>query len=443
MKSRRLPRLSRRHGMGASLIVLGAAAFAGVLFIVPQIAGTIYVRQEPSDALAAADSTALLTAAHLSTPEPLRGIYMSQCVSGTPTFRESLLRLIRDTDLNAVAIDIKDYTGYISFVPENAVLKEAVSAACGASDMKDFIEALHAADIYVIGRITVFQDPRYAALRPEESVQSRTRPGEPWKDYKGLSFVSVSSKAFWDYIVELSKESYALGFDELNYDYIRWPSDGPMSDIAYPSENRAEEVEKFFRYLHGEMKPTGVMLSADLFGYTTVLTDDLGIGQILERALPYFAFVMPMVYPSHYNKGFEGLANPNSDPYKVVYRSMSEAVRRTVSSATPVQTLGAAPVMKTEVVPATETTATSTREATTGFYYKESYNKLKLRPWLQDFDYGKDYLPADIEAQIRATTDTGLTSWIFWDPANRYDSLRNVLAGSTNAVGADSATTTP
>src|SRR3990167_1232155 len=327
MKSRRLPRLSRRHGMGAALIVLGAAAFAGVLFIVPQIAGTIYVRQEPSDALAAADSTALLTAAHLSTPEPLRGIYMSQCVSGTPTFRESLLRLIRDTDLNAVAIDIKDYTGYISFVPENAVLKEAVSAACGASDMKDFIEALHAADIYVIGRITVFQDPRYAALRPEEPTQSRTRHGEPWKDYKGLSFVSVSSKAFWDYIVELSKESYALGFDELNYDYIRWPSDGPMSDIAYPSENRAEEVEKFFRYLHGEMKPTGVMLSADLFGYTTVLTDDLGIGQILERALPYFDFVMPMVYPSHYNKGFEGLANPNSDPYKVVYRSMSEAVR--------------------------------------------------------------------------------------------------------------------
>ena len=424
--------------MGASLIVLGAAAFAGVLFIVPQIAGTIYVRQEPSDALAAADSTALLTAAHLSTPEPLRGIYMSQCVSGTPTFRESLLRLIRDTDLNAVAIDIKDYTGYISFVPENAVLKEAVSAACGASDMKDFIEALHAADIYVIGRITVFQDPRYAALRPEESVQSRTRPGEPWKDYKGLSFVSVSSKTFWDYIVELSKESYALGFDELNYDYIRWPSDGPMSDIAYPSENRAEEVEKFFRYLHGEMKPTGVVLSADLFGYTTVLTDDLGIGQILERALPYFDFVMPMVYPSHYNKGFEGLANPNSDPYKVVYRSMSEAVRRTVSSATPVQTLGAAPVMKTEVVPAAHSTssgqaatATTTKEVTTGFYYKESYDKRKLRPWLQDFDYGKEYLPADIEAQIRATTDAGLTSWIFWDPANRYDSLRTVLSATT------------
>ena len=432
MKRRRLPRLSRHHAASAVLIVLGVAAFSTVLFVIPQIAGTMYIKQAPGDAiLAAAESTASPTLAHLPTPELLRGIYMSQCVVGTPSFRDSLVRLVKDTDLNAVVIDIKDYTGYISFVPESSALREAVSDACGANDMKEFVATLHEADIYVIGRITVFQDPRYTKLHPEESVQSRTRPGEVWKDYKGLSFVSVSSLVFWEYIVELSKESYALGFDELNYDYIRWPSDGPMSDIAYPSENRAEEVEKFFRYLHGEMKPTGVMLSADLFGYTTVLTDDLGIGQVLERALPYFDFIMPMVYPSHYNKGFAGLANPNSDPYKVVYRSMIEAVRRTVSSATPVETFGAAPVMRTETVPATPTTATTTREAATGFYYKESYDKRKLRPWLQDFDYGKEYLPADIEAQIRATTNAGLTSWIFWDPANRYDSLRKVLAATT------------
>src|SRR3989344_4524995 len=432
MKSRRLlPRLPRRYTASVALVVLGATVLSTVLFVVPQIAGTVYVKQTPSDALAAATMPVLPAIRHLPTPEPLRGIYMSQCVSGTPSFRDSLTRLIRDTDLNAVVIDIKDYTGYLSFVPESSVLREAVSDTCGASDMREFIETLHDADVYVIGRITVFQDPRYTKLHPEESVQSRTRPGEPWKDYKGLSFVSVSSLVFWEYIVELSKESYALGFDELNYDYIRWPSDGPMSDIAYPSENRAEEVEKFWSYLREQVKPTGAILSADLFGYTTVLADDLNIGQQLERALPHFDYVMPMVYPSHYNKGFVGLANPNSDPYKVVHYSMTEAVRRAVSSASSVQTLGAVPGMKTEVVPATETIAATTREVATGFYYKESYEKTKLRPWLQDFDYGKDYLPADVAAQIQATYDAGLTSWVFWDPANRYDSLRKVLVATS------------
>jgi ABC-type molybdate transport system substrate-binding protein len=167
------------------------------------------------------------------------------------------------------------------------------------------------------------------------------------------------------------------------------------------------------------------------------LTDDLGIGQQLERALPYFDYVMPMVYPSHYNKGFAGLANPNSDPYKVVYTSMIEAVRRTVSTESSVKTIDGETIFKTEIVPATinpetgETIATSTKQVPSGLYTKESYSKLKMRPWLQDFDYGKDYTPADIQGQIQATYDAGLTSWIFWDPGNKYSALRQVLKNDT------------
>jgi len=224
---------------------------------------------------------------------------------------------------------------------------------------------------------------------------------------------------FWEYIVELSKESYALGFDELNYDYVRWPSDGPMSDIVYPSADRAGELEKFFQYLHAQVKPIGVAMSVDLFGYTTVLTDDLGIGQQLERALPYFDYVAPMVYPSHYNKGFAGLGNPNSDPYKVVHTSMAEAVRRAIATTTSIASF------------AYKRIGTSTPAV----YEKPSYDPRKLRPWLQDFDYGKDYLPQDILDQTRATDDAGLTSWFFWDPANRYTSLRQVLS-SQNEAGA-------
>lgn len=350
--------------------------------------------------------------AHLPTPEPLKAIYMSQCVVGTPSFRSELVELIEESELNAVVIDVKDYTGRVGFTTENPRLKSSVSSACGAADMRDFIEALHTKGIYSIARITVFQDPFYAKAHPEQSVLSKSRPGEPWKDFKGLSFVSVSSRPFWEYIVELSTEAYALGFDELNYDYIRWPSDGPMSDIVYPGGNRAQALEEFFVYVNGHVKPLGAVLSADLFGMTTTNVDDLNIGQVLERTLPYFDYVAPMVYPSHYPKSFLGLGNPNSNPYRVVNYSMSEAVRRAVATTTPVQALAHA-LFSTTTKPF--------------LYSKPSHSPLKLRPWLQDFDYGKDYLPADISAQMRATYDAGLTSWMFWDPANKYDSLRQVL----------------
>lgn len=355
-------------------------------------------------------------AAHIQTPDPLYGIYMSQCVVGTPSFRDSLVKLIDETALNAVIIDIKDFTGKIAFRTDNAILAHSVSNQCGARDMKEFIETLHEKGIYVIGRVTVFQDPYYTKLHPDAAVQSaKINPGMPWKDHKGLSFIDVSHRPYWDYVVELSRVSYEeFGFDEINYDYIRYPSDGPMSDARFINPNKAEAVELFFAYLHSKVEPMGIVMSADLFGYVTVLSDDLGIGQQLERALPYFDYVMPMVYPSHYNKGFAGLKNPNGDPYTVIYKSMAEAVRRTVSTTTPVKTITGQPIASTS--PA--------------LFTKESFAAGKMRPWLQDFDYGKDYTVADIDAQIRGTYDSGLTSWIFWDAGNKYDALRGYLTRS-------------
>lgn len=349
--------------------------------------------------------------AHLPTPEPLYGIYMSQCVVGTPSFRDSLITFIDTTPLNAVVIDIKDFTGRIAFQTDNPILATSVSDGCGARDMKEFVARLHEKNIYVIGRITVFQDPYYTKVHPEQAVQSAgINPGKPWKDHKGLSFIDVSSKPYWDYVVELSRVAHdEIGFDELNYDYIRYPSDGPMSDARFVNPNKAQAVEQFWKYLHEKVDPMGVVMSADLFGYVTVLNDDLGIGQQLERAMPYFDYIMPMVYPSHYNKGFAGLKNPNDDPYTVVYRSMIEAVRRTVATSTPVQTLS----------------GTYIASSSPARYTKAAFPSVQQRPWLQDFDYGKDYTWKDIDAQIRATKDAGLTSWVFWDAGNKYDSLRS------------------
>ena len=408
----------RAHLFVAGGMILAAGVATATATISPDISFTREATTTP-DLLFTSPAEFV---AHVPTPEPMYAIYMTQCVVGTPSLRDSLVRFIDETRLNAVVIDIKDYSGRISFDTDNPVLATSVSDQCGASDMKEFVKRLHDKGIYVIGRIAVFQDPHYTKLHPELSVQSKSRPGEPWKDHKGLSFIAVNSTPFWDYIVELSKETYGLGFDELNYDYVRWPSDGPMADVLYPSTDHAGELEKFFRYLNEKVKALGPstpsnssgqapVMSVDLFGMTTTNIDDLNIGQVLERALPYFDYVAPMVYPSHYPKSFLGLGNPNSDPYKVVHYSMSSAVRRAIATTTPVASFA----------------HTRIGTSTPAIYEKPSYDPRKLRPWLQDFDYGKDYLPQDILDQTRATYDAGLTSWFVWDPANRYTSLRQVL----------------
>jgi hypothetical protein len=351
--------------------------------------------------------------AHVSTPEAVKAIYMSQCAAGTPSFRESLIGLIDTTELNSIIIDIRDYTGKIAFPTENPILKDMVSDECGARDMKEFLKLLHDKNIYVIGRITVFQNPYYTKLHPDQAVQHKN--GGVWKDRKGLAFVDVGATPYWDTVVELAKESHAIGFDEINFDYIRYPSDGDMAAAVYikrDGKTKQEMLEDFFKYLHEKLEPTGMVTSADLFGMTTTNTDDLNIGQVHERALPYFDYIAPMVYPSHYPSGFNGYKDVNKNAYGIIHLSMSEAVRRTVATTTTVAGL----------------THTRIGTSTPALYSKPSYPASKMRPWLQDFDYPVEYTPAMVQEQIKANNDAGLNSYMFWDPGNKYSSLRQVLA---------------
>lgn len=349
-------------------------------------------------------------AAHVPLPEAVKALYMTACVVGTKDFRQDLVDLVEETELNSIIIDIKDFSGTISFAPQDPELKKAWDAAqCGTSDMREFIAELHSKGIYVIGRITVFQDPFYTALHPDLAVK-RASDGATWKDHKGLSFIDVGAKPYWEYILTLSRESYEIGFDELNFDYVRFPSDGNMQDIhfthsasiisANPGVGKQIALEKFFQYLDAELRgdlpaDTSVrpLISADLFGMTTTNTDDLNIGQVQERALPYFDFIGPMVYPSHYPNGFNGWANPNDYPYELIHFVMSEGVKRI-----------------DDMLAATSTPAE----------VKAKIHRQQLRPWIQDFDYGGDYGPTEVREQIQATYDVGLTSWMLWAPSNRY-----------------------
>lgn len=337
--------------------------------------------QESSSPNAAA-STVSIT--HVATPSAVKALYMSSWVAATPSFRAKLVNLIDTTELNTVVLDIKDATGKISFLTHDASLTELGSTEKRISDIDQFIADLHAKGVYVIGRIAVFQDPFITEHKPEWAIKKKS-DGTVWKDFKGLSFLDPSNADVRKYIVAIAKESYAHGFDEINFDYVRFPSDGKISDIAYPNTDgtttRADIIESFFVELKQSLAGTGIVTSADLFGLVTVSTDDLGIGQVLERALPHFDYICPMVYPSHFAAGWNGYQNPAEHPYEVIKESMAQAVERA-------KAIGQDPQ--------------------------------KLRPWIQDFNIGAVYTAEKVRDQIRGTYDVGLDSWLLWSAANKY-----------------------
>lgn len=352
---------------------------------------------------------------HMDTPVPLKAVYMTQCVASRKDLRENLVNFIEETEVNGIVIDIKDYTGTIAFDTGIKFVDEigGSGSGCRALDMKEFIEYLHEKGIYVIGRVTVFQDPLYTKLKPEAAVK-RKSDGGVWKDGKGLSFIDVGARDAWDYTVEIAKASHDIGFDEINFDYIRFPSDGNMKDIDFThtgSTTKREMLRQFFEYLDTNLADTKMVTSADIFGMTTTNTDDLGIGQVLENALLYFDYVGPMVYPSHYPPKFNGWPDPNKVPYGIIKFSMDTAVVR-------------ANTLRSEVVGKMYTqTASSTEKIKTNTYNERIENRLgkkQLRPWLQDFDYPVKYTSEMVRAQIQATYDAGLTSWMMWDPSNTY-----------------------
>lgn len=322
--------------------------------------------------------------AHKETPEAVKAIYISSWAAGTKDFRKRILNKIEGTEINSVVIDIKDYSGRISFNVSDSYLKEIGSVENRIPDIIDFINELHNKEIYVIGRISVFQDPYLTKHKPDLAVKKLSDKNTLWTDYKGIGWLDAGAEEVWKYIVAISKESYSIGFDELNFDYIRFPSDRNMKDIYYPfSENKikAEVIRDFFSYLHENLKESNITTSANLFGMTITNTNDLNIGQILEFATPYFDFIAPMIYPSHFPNGWNGYAVPAKEPYNVIKISIEKGIERL------------------KII---------------------NENPQKIRVWLQDFNLGAKYTPDMVTAQIQAVNDAGLDSWMLWDPSNTY-----------------------
>jgi len=310
-----------------------------------------------------------------------KGIYITFRTAGSERINE-ILDLIKNTELNTVVIDVKDFTGHIGFYTQSELLHQIGSERNYVSDMEGLVERFHKQGIYTIARIAVFQDDYLSRKRTDLALK---RPnGNLWLDNKSLGWLDPISQEAWDYNLEVAKEAVKAGFDEINLDYIRFPSDGDIGSIVYPFWNyetpKKEIIRQFFEYFSQRIKPSGVYLSADLFGLTLTSPNDLNIGQWLEDAALYFDYICPMVYPSHYPPTFLGFENPAQYPYEVIYDALKIGNERLASISS-----GA-----------------------------------KLRPWLQDFDLGAIYDANMINLEKKAVYDANAFGWLLWNPKNVY-----------------------
>jgi len=331
-------------------------------------------------------------------PDKIKSIYLTSWSAGNANKINYLIEIAKTTEINAVVIDIKDYSGYVAYdtqIPE-VILYNAKQIRIPNIDA--LIKRLHQEDIYAIARIAVFQDPVLARARPDLAIFNKYELFSPfrsffafvflWLDSLKLAWVDPSSEEVWNYNINIAKDAFEHGFDEVNFDYVRFPSDGDLGAMGFPvwkkQTIRHEVIRDFFREVREQLPEAKI--SVDLFGLSTVNYDDLGIGQIIEDAYQYFDYISPMVYPSHYASGFLGYQNPADYPYEVVKHSMETAQRRL------------------------------------DIFNKGEINA-QLRPWLQDFSLGTVYDPLMVKAQIEAVSQAlgdNFNGFMLWNSSNIY-----------------------
>lgn len=313
-------------------------------------------------------------------PVKVKGIYMSGSVFNSNSLFNNLRELVVQTELNALVIDMKDDMGYLTAPLDIPLSKEINARTHKGADIKENLKIIAENNIYPIARIVVFKDPTLAEGNPELSIKGSD--GKPWRDRKGLAWVDPHNKEVWKYAVDVAKEAAKLGFREIQFDYVRFPTDGDVKSATYPfatGQKKEDVILDFLTYAREELEEYNVFLSADVFGLTTLTLDDMGMGQKYEKIITQVDYICPMVYPSHYGPGNYGFANPNAYPYEIVYKSLLDGLKK--GEGTPVI----------------------------------------IRPWLQDFNLGSPkYGAKEVRAQIQATYDVGLEEWILWNAGNKY-----------------------
>jgi hypothetical protein len=326
-------------------------------------------------------------------PPPIKALYVNAWAFGSPKLWH-LVRLADSTEINAFVVDVKDDTGCLLYDSQVDVARQIGATRClRARDARARLDTLHEHDIYAIARIVVAKDPLLAERRPHWSVQQRDSGGL-WRDRIGSAWVDAYNDSVWIYAAQLAEEAVRMGFDEVQFDYVRFPDEPweAMATAIFPSRKKGETQRAAVRasvaMLVHRLEPLGVPVTFDIFGLTASATTDLGIGQVWEDFTSVADVVLPMVYPSHYYRGSYGYARPNANPYAIVKNALREAIERSRLRA----------------------------------------KSAAIRPFLQAFTLGRRlprYTPHEIREQIRAAEELGLESWVLWNPRSVYQ--RNSL----------------
>ncbi|HRT02060.1 MAG TPA: putative glycoside hydrolase [Fervidobacterium sp.] len=322
----------------------------------------------------------------------VRGIYLTRTSVNTKEKIANWISFAKKTNLNAFVIDVKDDDGLMLFTTSAAakfVPKANEDAFYSKEEMKSVVSELKAAGIYVIARIVAFKDPSYARAHMDRAIVYKDT-GAPYMGIYKVPWASAYDKQLWEYNVSVAKEAAEVGFDEIQYDYVRFPElteyDRNRVNLRKTGDDSfAECIQKFLIYSKKELAPYNVPLAADVFGLVSTAVDDLGIGQYWEAISNVVDYICPMVYPSHYANGSFGLSIPDQFPYETVYRSVLDGVRRNCNIPTPA----------------------------------------RIRPWIQSFTatWVKGHITYDenaIRKEIKALKDLGINEYMFWNASNRY-----------------------
>jgi hypothetical protein len=314
-------------------------------------------------------------------PVTPKGLYLSFYGIGSRVLRNNALVLADEGTVNALVIDVKGDLGKIPY-PSSVPLANEIGARTTTTvkDMRAQVAELKARGLYLIARIVVFKDDVLAKARPDLAVKLN---GGVFKDREKLQWVDPSRREVWDYNIAIAEEAAQLGFDEIQFDYVRFPDRrGVAFGVPNTEANRVAAVSGFVAAARERLIPYNVFLGVDLFGYVAWNQNDTDIGQTLASMTPYVDYISLMLYPSGFQFGIPGYRNPVASPYETVHLTLKRAGQRT------------------------------------------GLPGVRFRPWLQAFkDYAfdkRDFGPAELDAQIRASEEFGSSGWLLWNPRNSY-----------------------
>jgi hypothetical protein len=314
-----------------------------------------------------------------------KAVYLSFWGIGEPVLRDPVLDLIDRTELNALVVDIKGDRGLIPYRSRVPLAGEIGAGRIRTmGDPRQTLERLKERGIYTIGRIVTFKDNLLAEAHPEWAL--RTADGAIWRDREGLAWVDPFHPEVWEYNIAIAEEAARLGFDEIQFDYVRFPDQGGAVHAMENTEaNRVFIISRFLETARERLKPFNVFLAADIFGYVCWNRDDTAIGQRLEELAEVVDYLSPMLYPSGFQHGVGEYRNPVANPFEIVYLTLEQARRRAELPAR------------------------------------------RFRPWLQAFrDYAFDrrvFGPEAILQQTSASDRFGSSGWMLWNPRNVYRGL--------------------